>query len=68
MNKHSIDAVSLAFGLVFVVAVGWWALVHLVDVTLPGIGWFLAGALILFGLLGLVATARSQLGHPRPGR
>jgi hypothetical protein len=36
-----------------------------VEVTLPVVGWFAAGALILFGLLGLFRTARSELGRSR---
>jgi hypothetical protein len=31
-----------------------------VDVTLPNLGWFVAGALILLGVLGLLGALRRQ--------
>jgi hypothetical protein len=59
MKAHRIDRVSLAFGLVFLVIVGFWLIARTVDVRLPAVGWFVAGGLILFGLLGLVGSLRS---------
>jgi hypothetical protein len=63
MKRHSTDAVSLVFGIAFVLIAGWWALVrvlHSYDLNLnvPHIGWFLAGGLILLGLLGVAASLR----------
>ena len=60
MKSHRADLVSLFFGLVFVTAAGWWAITYFYDVRLnvPNFGWFAAGALILVGVLGIVASLR----------
>lgn len=65
MRAHRTDFVSLAFALVFGVFVTWWAIAKIVDVELPAAGWFVAGGLILFGLLGLLGALRSA--RPEPG-
>jgi hypothetical protein len=59
MKKHRTDVVSLVFALVFLAISVWWLLAHLFDPRLPSIGWFLASALILLGVLGLVGALRS---------
>ncbi len=59
MKAHRTDLVSLAFGLVFVALAAWWLLAQLLGLDLPPVGWFLAGGLILIGLLGLVGALRS---------
>ena len=59
MSKHETDAVSLAFGSVFLAAVAWWLLVRMIDVDLPPVGWFFAAGLILVGLLGLTLRRSS---------
>ena len=56
MKKHGLDAVSFAFGAVFLSFVAVWLGARLIDVDLPSVGWLLAGALILFGVLGVVLT------------
>ncbi len=58
MNKPRTDGLSLGFGLVFLAAVAWWLARHQFAIPLPASGW-LAAALILFGLIGLV-YARNQ--------
>lgn len=58
MNKHQTDAVSLVFGSIFLLAAAWWLLGRLVEVDVPRAGWFVAGGLVLLGLLGLVASTR----------
>ena len=63
MNRHDTDALSLGFGLVFLIFAAWAQLVALIDVDLPTLGWFVAGGLILCGLLGVLASLRSQRGH-----
>jgi hypothetical protein len=63
MNRHDTDALSLAFGSGFLALVCWWLLSRWVNATAPGPGWFLAGALLLFGALGIVTTLRPQRGR-----
>jgi hypothetical protein len=58
MKAHTTDGLSLTFGVIFLAIVGWWALAKSVDVTLPNLGWFVAGALILLGVLGLLGALR----------
>jgi hypothetical protein len=59
MKAHRIDLVSLAFGLVFLAIVASWLIARTTDVRLPAVGWFVAGGLIVVGLLGLVGSLRS---------
>ncbi len=68
MRKHGTDAVSLTLGLVYLAVVAWWLLARLFDVTRVGVGWIVAGTLVLLGLLGLLATARSALTHDSRAR
>ncbi|WP_201753268.1 hypothetical protein [Micromonospora rubida] len=65
MKAHRTDVVSLGFGLVFVALAGWWLLAQLLGLDLPPVGWFLAGGLILIGVLGLVGALRSGRGDRR---
>jgi len=62
MKSHRADLVSLFFGLVFLTVAGWWAITYFFDVRLnvPNFGWFAAGALILVGVLGIVASLRRE--------
>jgi hypothetical protein len=59
VKAHRTDLVSFVFGLLFVALAVWWLLAQLMGLALPPVGWFLAGALILIGLLGLVGALRS---------
>lgn len=59
MKAHRTDVVSFAFGLVFLALSLWWLLARILGLTLPPVGWFLAGALLLIGALGLVGALRS---------
>ncbi|SCG56640.1 hypothetical protein GA0070613_2706 [Micromonospora inositola] len=59
MKAHRTDLVSLAFGLVFLALSVWWLLARILGLTVPPVGWFLAGALVLIGVLGLAGALRS---------
>jgi len=59
MRPHRTDGVSLSFGLLFFGIVLWWAVAQLWTVRLPAGGWLVAGALILFGVIGLSGAIRS---------
>jgi hypothetical protein len=59
MKPHRTDGVSLSFGLIFLLVALWWAVSRVVDVHLPAIGWLVAGALIVFGVIGLLGAIRS---------
>lgn len=65
MKAHRTDVVSFAFGLAFLGLSAWWLLARILGLALPPVGWFLAGGLILIGLLGLVGAMRSGR-HPEP--
>jgi hypothetical protein len=60
MNRHALDALSLAFGSVFLAVVAGWLLTRWVEVDLPSAGWLVASALVLLGALGLVTTAAQR--------
>ena len=59
MRPHRTDGVSLSFGLIFLLVALWWAVSQVVDLHLPALGWLVAGALILFGVVGLLGAIRS---------
>jgi len=63
MNKHEIDVVSLSFGWVFLAITAWWLVATTVDIELPSAGWFLAGLLVVLGLLGLYAAVKPVRGQ-----
>lgn len=64
MKAHRTDGVSLSFGLIFLIVVAWWLVAQVVEVGLPALGWFAAGALILFGGFGLLGALRSGRSAP----
>jgi hypothetical protein len=53
------DGVSLSFGLLFLMVALWWGISQIMTVRLPAVGWLVAGALILFGAIGLMGAIRS---------
>jgi hypothetical protein len=56
MKKHDLDAVSFTFGAVFLSLVAMWLGARLIDIEFPSAGWLVAGALVLFGVVGVVLT------------
>jgi hypothetical protein len=67
MKRHGSDVISLVFGLMFLGVVLWWSLAKLAGIDPPRIGWFLAGALIVVGMLGVLAALRPTVLRPRGG-
>jgi len=59
MKPHRTDGVSLSFGVIFLLVALWWAVSRVIDIHLPAVSWLLAGALILFGVIGLLGAIRS---------
>jgi hypothetical protein len=59
MRPHRTDGVSLSFGLIFLLVALYWAVSQVITVHLPAAGWLVAGALILFGTIGLMGAIRS---------
>jgi hypothetical protein len=66
MKPHRTDGVSLVFGLIFLAVAGWWLVAQTMHLALPAIGWFVAGGLIVFGMLGLLGALRSARTPPSP--
>ncbi|GAB3080896.1 hypothetical protein [Micromonospora schwarzwaldensis] len=66
MKAHRTDIVSFAFGLVFLGLALWWLLARILGLDVPPVGWFLAGGLVVIGLLGLVGALRSVRGPDQP--
>lgn len=64
MKKHRTDGLSLTFGLIFLVITVWWLAAQTVNLSLPNAGWFVAGTLIVLGVLGLVGALRAGRGGP----
>ena len=59
MRPHRTDGISLSFGLIFLLVAVCWATAQVTTVRLPAAGWLVAGALILFGVIGLLGAIRS---------
>jgi hypothetical protein len=65
MKPHRTDGLSLTFGLIFLAVVAWWLFGAQFDIALPSGGWFVAGALILFGVVGLLGALRPDRSKER---
>lgn len=59
MRAHRTDPVSLTSGLIFLAVAAWWLVAKLLDLTAPDAGWFVAGLLIVVGVLGLLGALRA---------
>lgn len=64
MKSHRTDRVSLTFAMIFLLVAVWWLMAQALELTLPAVGWFVAGGLIFFGLLGLIGALRSARTEP----
>jgi hypothetical protein len=64
MNRHRTDAISLAFGAVFLLIAGWWVVGRTIDIGLPAFGWLVALGLIVVGALGLIGALRGGSREP----
>ena len=68
-GRHRTDVLSLFFGLIFLALAGAWAATRYLGLDwmfvwrLPDFGWVIAGALVLLGLLGIVASLRPRRTH-----
>ena len=60
MKPHRTDGLSLTFGLIFLGIVIVWLFNAVLNLKIREPGWIVAGALILFGLLGLFGALRSE--------
>ena len=59
MKRHSTDAVSLVFGLIFLGVAGWWLLAGAIDLAASTVAWLAALVLVLGGGIGLFVTLRA---------
>jgi hypothetical protein len=64
MKPHRLDGLSFTFGIIFLGVVAWWLFGAQFDVELPSGGWFVAGALIVFGVVGLIGALRPDRTKP----
>jgi hypothetical protein len=60
MTPHRTDRLSLGFGVLFLFFVVLWLFGSQINIDLPRAGWFVAGGLIAFGVIGLVGSLRSR--------
>jgi hypothetical protein len=60
LKPHRTDALSLTFGVIFLGAVVIWILNKVASSQLPGMGWVVAGGLIVAGVIGLTSALRSD--------
>jgi uncharacterized membrane protein YfcA len=55
VKRHELDVVSLVFGLVFGAVASWWGLAKVGELDVP-LGWPLAVALLIAGVVGLAGA------------
>jgi hypothetical protein len=60
MKPHRTDRVSLGFGLLFLIIVVLWLLGSQLQIDAQTAGWLVAGGLIVFGTIGLMASLRPR--------
>jgi hypothetical protein len=66
MRAHRTDPVSLTFGLIFLASAAAWLVGKIVSWTIPDVGWFVAGLLIVAGVLGLLGALRAGRSSAAP--
>jgi hypothetical protein len=60
MNRHRTDAISLVFGVIFLLVASWGLLGRTVHIGLGTLAWAVAVALIVLGGLGLLGALRGR--------
>jgi hypothetical protein len=66
VRAHRTDPVSLTFALIFLAIAAWWLVAKISGLTVPDVGWFVAGLLIVVGVLGLLAAMRTARSPATP--
>jgi hypothetical protein len=66
MKRHSLDVLSLVFGLIFLGIAASWIVRHNWNLQMPDAGWYVAGALIVAGLFAIISTLRPGRNHSQP--
>jgi hypothetical protein len=66
VKAHRTDPVSLTFALIFLAIAAWWLVVKIVGLRIPDAGWFVAGLLIVAGVLGLLGALRAARSSAAP--
>lgn len=56
MKAHRTDLMSLVFGLVFILVASGFLLKSYLTIELPEVGWFVAGGLILVGIITAIGA------------
>jgi hypothetical protein len=62
MKRHATDSVSLFFGLAFLGIAVAFLFYQVTGAQVPDVRWFLAGGLILLGLMGIFGAVRPRHG------
>ena len=68
MKTHRTDTISLVFGLIFVMVASGFLLDSYREIQLPEVGWFVAGGLILIGVVVAIGALvpEKKLEEPPP--
>lgn len=60
MNRHETDLISLVAGVAFIGIAGLRFVFRSISFDLPSFGWYVAGGLIAFGIVGIVSSLRPR--------
>jgi hypothetical protein len=64
MRRHPTDAVSLGFGLAFLIFPLLWVVLRDTRFSLPDLAWLVAAALVVVGVLGIAGALRGARREP----
>lgn len=62
MKRHDLDVISLVFGLLFGAVASWWGVTQVGNLNIS-LGWPLAVALLIAGLVGLIGALPRRSAH-----